>query len=40
MNPGTYPGKAAAAGVQDVHSQETHHFIHYVYNFLKRNNQE
>ena len=26
INPGTYPGKGAAAGVQDVHSPETYHF--------------
>jgi hypothetical protein len=39
-NPGTYPRKGTAARVQDVLSQEAYHFIHYFYNFLKRNNQE
>ena len=28
INPGTYPGKGAAAGVQDVHSPETYHCLH------------
>ena len=35
INPGTYLGKGAAAGVQDVHSSETYHF----HNFLKRNKE-
>jgi len=29
VNPGTYLGKGAAAGVQDVHSQETYHVTYF-----------
>ena len=28
-NPGALTGKGTAAGVQDVHSQEAHYFIHF-----------
>ena len=39
-NHGNYLWKCAVAGVQDVRSQETYHFIRYFRNFLKRNNRE